>query len=73
LFVIGRDRDAIGEMRVRRGSTEEVSIAVLVEGYLRARPFLKSFECKIVNGRLCSTSTIDGSDNGAWQLIAAWR
>lgn len=44
LFVRGSDEDAIGEIRVRRGRREEVSIVVSPEGSIRFRICLNILE-----------------------------
>lgn len=72
---MGRDRDAIGEMRARRGRREEMSI-LLSLGKTALRLGLSSIvrEWRIVDGRLDTVPLLlMAAILGAWQLIAAWR
>jgi hypothetical protein len=75
LSVIGRDSDAIGEMRVRRGRREEVSILLSV-GKTSLWSSLSSIllKWKIVDRRLDTVPhLLIAAILGAWQLVAAWR
>lgn len=72
---MGRDRDAIGEMRARRGRREEMSI-LLSLGKTALRPALSpnDREWQTVDGGLDTVPLLlMAAILGAWQLIAAWR
>ena len=72
--MIGRDSDAIGEMRVRRGRREEVSILLSV-GKTSLWSSLSSIhlEWKVVDGKCTVLHLLMAAILGAWQLVAAWR